>query len=263
MSPHRWLAVCLLTLAFLFPSAALSWGPTGHRVVALVAATLLTPAAQAQVAQLLGPTTTLADVATWADDIRKDRPATASWHYVDDPESVPHFAGVSECRDNCALVALDSSLKTLANPQADQAARAEALKWVVHLVADLHQPLHAGSASDKGGNAVKVNFFGDHTNLHWVWDSKIIDRAYPNPEVLRDQVAAGVASSGGLPCETETPEKWAQESHQVAITVAYVLPAHGEIDEAYVAKALPVMQQQLAKAAVRLSCVLNRALSSP
>jgi hypothetical protein len=228
--------------------------------VALVAATLLTPAAQSQVAQLLGPTTTLAEVATWADDIRKERPQTRTWHYVDDPQSVPQYADLSQCPDNCALVALHTTRRDLADPQTDQTTRAEALKWVVHLVADLHQPLHAGNAADRGGNGVKVNFFGDRTDLHWVWDSKIIDRAYPNPEVLRDQVAALVAASDHRQWETSGPEDWAEESHRAAIAVAYALPPNGEIGDAYVAKALPVITERLAEASVRLAWVLNEAL---
>lgn len=260
MTPLRRVASCVLALALLFPSVASPWGPTGHRVVALVAATLLTPAAQTQVVQLLGPTTTLADVSNWADDVRKERPTTASWHYVDDPGSVPQYTDVSQCPDNCALVALHTALQDLANPQQDLTTRVEALKWVVHLVADLHQPLHAGYSKDRGGTDVKVSFFGDQTNLHWVWDSKIIDRAYPNAEALRDQVGALVASSGRWICEASGPEDWAKESHEAAVNVAYAVSPNGELDDGYVAKALPIIYQQLAKASVRLACVLNQTL---
>jgi hypothetical protein len=107
---------------------------------------------------------------------------------------------------------------------------------------------------------VKVTFFGDRTDLHWIWDSKIIDRAYPNPDALREQVAALVAASDRRQWEASGPAAWAEESHRAAIAVAYMLPSNGEIDNAYVAKALPVITERLAAASVRLAWVLNDAL---
>ncbi len=162
----------ILALVLLYPATAVAWGEKGHQAVARVAATLLTPAARGQVPDLLGPTTTLADVANWADTILKQRSETQSWHYVDDPDSAPQYATVQDCPNSCARVASHQALKDLATSQTPPPARAEALKWVVHLVGDLHQPLHAG-------NRIRVTFFDGQTNLRRVWAVQILDRTYP------------------------------------------------------------------------------------
>jgi hypothetical protein len=249
-----------LALSLLLPSLGTPWGATGHRTVALVAESLLTPQAQTQVADLLGPTTTLADVADWADEMRPARPHTGPWHYVNIPRAAEHYDAARDCLRGCVISALHQFLSVLADARQDRSARQEALRWVVHLVADVHQPLHAVDDHDRGGNDVAVRFFGVPSNLHRVWDSDIIDRTYADPGTLRTQVLAAVTSADRRRWEAGGPEQWAEESHRAAVEVAYALPPNGDLGDPYVARALPVITDRLAKAAVRLAGVLNTAL---
>ena len=169
------LAVLLALL--LVPLPAIAWGKAGHRVVATIATTLLTIEAQAQVANLLDPGTTLADIATWADDIRPSRPNTGPWDYVNIPRGASGYVAQRDCSRGCVVSAIEQSVRLLQDPSRGRAVRQEALKWLVHFVADLHQPLHA-IAEDRGGNDVIVRFNGRQTNLHRLWDGDMIDRAY-------------------------------------------------------------------------------------
>jgi len=169
----------ILPLAVLLaaPIPGLAWGKAGHRVVATTATTFLTAQAQSQVADLLDPGTTLADISTWADDIRPGRPNTGPWHYVNIPRGASGYNAHRDCSRGCVVSAIEQSFRLLQDPSKGRAVRQEALKWLVDFVADLHQPLHA-IADDRGGNDVIVRFNGRQTNLHRLWDGDMIDRAY-------------------------------------------------------------------------------------
>ena len=155
--------------------------------------------------------------------------------------------------------ALHRFLAMLADARQNRAVRHEALRWVVHFVADLHQPLHA-IADDKGGNDVLVQFNGRQTNLHRLWDGDMIDRAYPGQVMLLDQVLATLQTGNWRAWQGGRPQDWAEETHRVAIEAVYLFPPSREVDDRYLEKALPVIHEQLAKAAVRLAGVLNLAL---
>ena len=137
--------------------------------------------------------------------------------------------------------------------------REEALRWLVHFVADLHQPLHT-IREDRGGNDVRLVFRGRQTNLHRLWDGDLIDHVYPNAVALYKQVQAVLQAAQWQAWESGAPAAWAMETHRVAEEAVYLFPDSREIDDRYLEKALPVIHEQLAKAAVRLASVLNRAL---
>jgi hypothetical protein len=122
---------------------ALAWGKAGHRVVATLATSMLTPEARNQVTELLGPNVTLATISTWADEVRPSRPHTAPWHYVNIPRDATSYNAGRDCRRGCVVSTIEQSLRVLQDPSKGRAVREEALRWVVHFVADLHQPLHA------------------------------------------------------------------------------------------------------------------------
>ena len=255
---------CLLTfgvLVLLTASAppAFAWGKAGHRVVATLATSLLTPEAQNQVADLLGPGVTLADIATWADDVRPSRPNTGPWHYVNIPRGASGYNAQRDCAHGCVVSAIEQSLRMLQDTSKSRAVREEALRWVVHFVADLHQPLHV-IADDRGGNDVLVQFLGRQTNLHRLWDGDLIDHTYPNPTALQEQVQVLLQTVPWQVWASGHPEDWAMETHRVAQEAVYLFPDSRMIDERYLEKALPVIHEQLAKAAVRLAWVLNQAL---
>lgn len=196
--------ICALALiGHSLPAAA--WGPTGHRAVARIAEQHLTPTAKTTVRALVGPAG-LAPVATWADSIKSDpryiggvagMPDTRPWHYINQ-DGIDDFPEASEESSKAPTKSSKAPTKSskasrdgirhlidairhfeavLADRKQPRDARVEALKWLVHLYGDLHQPLHVGRAADKGGNTVDVQWFGQRSNLHRVWDSGIIDRS--------------------------------------------------------------------------------------
>ena len=157
--------------ALVTPSSAFAWGKTGHRVVAAIADTQLSGLARAHIREILGPGETLDDAANWPDEMRSD-PAifwqrTASpWHYV----TLNGITYDHAPPEGDALEALNHFRAVLQDPKASLADKQMALRFVIHIVGDLHQPLHVGKCCDKGGNNVKVTWFGKPTNLHAVWD---------------------------------------------------------------------------------------------
>ncbi|HWF03935.1 MAG TPA: S1/P1 nuclease, partial [Candidatus Angelobacter sp.] len=184
------IALILLTA---FISLQLSaWGPKGHAIVADIAASRLTPTAKKNLQLLLG-NDSLASIASWADQVRKDHDEAYDWHFVDIPKDAPGFSEERDCfrpqdkhkdaltdHHNCVVDRIEIFEKVLADQSASQAQRLEALKWVVHFVGDLHQPLHAIDTAH-GGNDFKLPVFGSpkcgdyDCNLHWTWDTLLLE----------------------------------------------------------------------------------------
>jgi hypothetical protein len=166
----RRLAIVLI-VATLVPAQAFAWGSEGHRIIAEIAEQHLQPETARQIRDLLAieNETSLAHVANWADQIRPQRPETASWHFVDIPITAPGYDRSRDCAgDNCVVAKIDQFTDELRNPALAPRQRLEALKFVVHFVGDLHQPLHASDNNDRGGNEVHVTFQGHRTNLRLI-----------------------------------------------------------------------------------------------
>ncbi|BBC73789.1 conserved hypothetical protein [Altererythrobacter sp. B11] len=163
--------------AWAAPAAA--WGPIGHRITAQIAEDNVSGRTMAHVRAILG-TEDLAEGATWPDEQRSNpapfwQKEASPWHYVTvpagaDPADFPHPP------EGDGITALRTYTAVLRDPAAGQEEKARALRFVVHIVGDLHQPLHAGAGSDRGGNDVKVLWFDAPQNLHWVWDEGLIER---------------------------------------------------------------------------------------
>ena len=277
-----------LTFALTAP-AVMAWGPVGHALVADVAQQRLDLQASAEVAYLLRQEglTRLDQIASWADDQRKEMPGTGSWHYVDTPLHDPDYVAARDCpRGDCIVVKLAQQTRILANTSATPQARLQALKWVVHLVGDIHQPLHAEDNDDKGGNTVQVQFFGFGTNLHSVWDGRVIDREmdlHVGPHYSIDrravrkkalQLDSSITSAeqtawapqGSLNQLPSQAIEWANQSHRLAQQVAYVdiTKPHGRAwSQRYEDRVWPVIETRLKQAGVRLADVLNEALAKP
>src|SRR5262249_28509789 len=223
----------ILVLAFSAP--ALAWGPQGHRMVGDIAARYLGPETKAQVSELLNydrladgePSgrRTVGEVANWADEI-KDFPwgkRRASWHY--DDASLCGDADYSKyCRNGrCASAQLVRQIEVLRDPRARPRARNEALKWIVHLVGDIHQPLHAADHRDRGGNLVKVSFFGERDNppygslnLHAVWDVHLLSRLTAERGGEFALVSAPIAEADRRAWQQGSISDWIAESHTLA-----------------------------------------------
>ena len=278
------LAAALLLAA----QGALAWGPQGHRTVGAIADRLLTPAAQAEVLRVLqddrdkfdAPSgrTTLEAVSVWADELHGTPGARSSWHYDDVP-----ICGSEEkaryCPDGqCNTEQLKRLIGVLGDARAPPRERDEALKWVVHLVGDIHQPLHAADNGDHGGNLVPVALEGVHTrgseNLHRAWDNDLVqlvlharNRQQPPPDI--DALAAE-ASSLAQQVGQGSPESWSRESNNLARNVAYHYAGFAcnsrpagvvVLDAAYLDDAELVVRERLLLAGARLAALLNRALA--
>src|SRR5262249_48901498 len=137
--------------------------------------------------------------AFWADEIRDRRPETARWHYVDIPLAAHDYQPARDCqrtpRGDCIIAALERERAVLADHGATDQRRSEALRFVVHLIGDLHQPLHCADDGDHGGNAVDVTFLGRPERLHAVWDGGILTASGLGERTWVERVATRVSGA--------------------------------------------------------------------
>lgn len=262
-SPAALLPTLLAALLLLLSGPVGAWGPQGHRLVAALAWAGLTPQARAEVQALLvgEPDPTLPGIANWADQLRAEDPdlgrRSASWHYVNIAEEGCRYDAARDCPGGgCVVGAIERQLAILADHEQPLAARRQALKFVVHLVGDVHQPLHAGFGHDKGGNTVQVNLGGDGGNLHRLWDSGLLNTAgRDHADYLRhlQRLPLATGLDGG-------PVDWAETSCAIAVLPGLYPPRPG-IDDAYVQRWRPVAEAQLLRGGTRLATLLNEALA--
>lgn len=235
--------------------AAQAWGREGHRVVGQIAADYLHPSATAAVAAILAgePEPTLAGVSSWADDTRSRE--SGPLHYVNFPRGNCSYQPSRDCRDGrCVIGGIEQSIATLTFAGASAAARNEALKNLVHFAGDIHQPLHAGLGDDRGGNLVQLQWAGEGTNLHSVWDTQLIRSI--DPDWTR-HVSRLSPSATTLPLATLDSADWALESCAIAFSDGFY-PGSARIDEAaYLKRWQPVVDQRLSLAGMRLAALLN------
>jgi hypothetical protein len=280
----------LLATCFAVPAPAFAWGYEGHKIVAAIARGYLAPAVKAKVDALLAADTDtlephdMLSAATWADTYRKDHRETAQWHFVDlelakpdldaacfghPPSSVPASAGPAQA---CIVDRLNAFEAELKNPATPQAERIIALKFVLHFVGDVHQPLHASDDQDQGGNCVRLALGGSRTtNLHGYWDTGLIVTMGSDPVALAQTLSAKITSAQRAAWAKGDAAAWALESYAVAKSTAYWpgAPAGCPKDAApvslppgYDAAAEAAVAIQLEKAGVRLAGVLNRAFGA-
>lgn len=285
---HRALPFALVLL-LLAPRAAFAWDETGHMIVSAVAYARLNRAARARIDSLArtihfcGKTYDGTTLGAWMDDLKSDstHDDLRAWHYYDQP----YFDGVApdaalQTRllhgDENAVAKLSSAVESLRKGGSPDRKDAELLGYVFHLTGDLHQPLHAASRvsagqreGDAGGNDFRIVGIPEADNLHEYWDDAAGAFHYWRPErpltaferrrfeaYVRDVVAAYPADS--LPGAQELdPRKWADESHALARTVAYALPANSQPSPDYERKAQETSRRQLALAGYRLANLLN------
>jgi len=223
---------------------------------------------------------TLGEIANWADEIKETESGKrrASWHYDDVPLCA---TAVYEkyCRNGrCASAQLARQIGILADERASRWQRNEALKWVVHLAGDIHQPLHAANRGDRGGNRVQASFFGERDNppygsinLHAIWDVHMVRRLVLERGGERAIVSAPVAEPDRNAWEKGSISDWIAESHQIAKNAVYpLLPVETAcsnkiagvvaIDQAYYSRAAPLIEIQVRKAGARLALLLNETL---
>jgi len=305
--------LALMIAAFTFVATASAWGCKGHQTVALIAEKHLTPEAKLFVEKLLKENPVdprlnrycggamrdvMADASTWADDVRGER-KNGPWHYIDIPRGAERGPLEPFCgAEGCVTKAIAEQLAILKDKSADATKRAEALRYLIHFVGDLHQPLHTTTNADEGGNCVPVKYFRrnpherNHSyspNLHNIWDGAILERDSEgaDPGEYADTLEGLFAGDiEGWQKAGIHVEEWAWEGHEYAETVVYAnltpkiavepnVPVHACTDdnnigdrllhqnivagETYQEKAAPVVEKRIVQAGVRLALILNEA----
>lgn len=254
--------IWLLSLT-LFSFEALAWGNIGHRVVGQIAESRLTPKTLAKVYALTGKET-LADLANWPDWIKSDEAwnHASTWHYVSIPDG-QSYEDITRNPNGDIVQAITRFAKEVGDQSLPKQKRWEALAFLVHLVGDIHQPLHVGKADDQGGNAVKMTWFDKPTNLHEIWDEKLIEMEkmsysdYTRFIDKQDRSREVVWAQAPL-------QVWMQESQRLRSMVYDNVPkvAEGEAlprywEYKYYYKVAKTMNQRMLMAGVRLAAILE------
>lgn len=259
-------------LLFVFIAMSLrtfAWGPEGHKVIADIALKHLTPPALQRIRELLG-NDDLAAISMWADEIKQERPETFAWHFVDIPWNANEFNEQRDCERprqgmtghaDCVVDRIELFKRVLGDRNGSQAVRVEALKFLVHFVADIHQPLHA-IARDHGGTRTQVTQFGlaicgiRACNLHLTWDFGLIEHRYLAERAYAERIERLIQDEKLEELPTESPEEWANASFRLAHQVW--LQDGGFIDEEYYERNINIVDHQLALAGLRLAAILNQ-----
>jgi hypothetical protein len=264
---HAWLSPLAIALALSlgFPPGARAWGPHGHRIATRVAEARLTPAARAALRDLLHEGDTLVDVSTWADEEGHDAvPGSAPWHYVNVPLGATRYDARYCAGGDCVVARIKHFQAVLADRSAPRRERQRALLFLVHLVEDVHQPLHVGDNRDHGGNQTQIQFLGEGTNLHRLWDSGLINAIDRNERAWVERITPLLTAENVRSWSQGSIEDWATESLLDA-KKAYHFPAGARqplmsgtrLGGDYVAFAQPILERRLAQAGVRLAHELN------
>jgi hypothetical protein len=288
---RRLLLTAVALAAVLSPTPGYAWGNEGHQIIAAIARDQLTAKAKAWVDAILAQDTdtlTAPDMisrATWADRWRDSgHRDTASWHFVDQELQKPdlqsacfNFPNPSDPRSagpaqDCVVDKINEFQAELSDPATPQAERLLALKYLLHFVGDIHQPLHASDNQDRGGNCIPVSLGGQRTtNLHSYWDTGVLSGLGTDPIVAAQKLEAEITPSQRQAWAAGTAKSWAQESYAVAKAAAYTIKspsgcendrAPTDLSAAYQKKALAVAEEQLEKASIRLAWVLNNAAAA-
>lgn len=258
--------ILLIAALISTPFQARAWGEAGHRVVGELAARQLRPAARAEVVRLLSgePEPTLAGVANWADDVRAaegGKARTGRWHFVNFKGGACSYEPARDCPDgNCVIAAINRNFLTLSDRRRTDAERRDALKFLVHMIGDVHQPLHSSPLDDHGGNEYQVAYHGKSRNLHGVWDALILQQSGLSAPEYADLLARRPPLPADPTRRSDRPAvDWAVESCRIVLNDNIYPPKH-VIDDAYLDGHRPLVEQRLRLASGRLADMLNYAL---
>ena len=249
-----------MRLLFLFCfsfGSIFSFGKTGHRIVGKIAEMNLTDNAKIEVRKLIGHTN-LAMVSNWADFIKSDKSWKKAWdwHF----ETVPDSLTIDDASGKFAgklLNKIDEFRNTIANKSKSKEDRIVALKFLVHLIGDLHQPLHVGNGKDKGGNDIKVTWFGNKTNLHRVWDSHMIDDQKLSYTEYATYLTETLTDDTKTKWVSSDVNEWAKESKSYRKQIYDI--KKGKLYYSYSFKNIKLLEKRMVQAGVRLASILNKA----
>lgn len=231
-----------------------AWGPTGHRVIGQVAEWYLNRKAKKALQEIMGQES-LAIASTWMDEVRSDDryDSLTDWHWVTIPDGET-YADTQKNPNGDVIEAIGSVVKALKSHTLPRSKEIEYIRILVHLVGDLHQPLHVGMGTDHGGGQVQVKWFGDNTNLHHVWDSDIID----NYKLSYTELAASLHRPSKDTVQIWQQSAildWANEDMKYRPQVYAI--GDGKLGYDYAYKNWPLVEERLMMAGVRLAGILN------
>ena len=246
-------SLVLLVIVALKTSTCIAWGKVGHVMVAEIAISYLNKGVKDSAQKYLGKMT-FGEAATWMDDIRNDHryDFMTTWHYADIDKDKTYVKTEEENAINHLEKAI-SELKDKSKLTKEQITND--LKILFHLVGDIHQPLHCGYGSDKGGNSIEVYFNFQYTNLHTTWDTRIIEYKLANVQKDIIELFKKLTVSEKRKYEKINVEEWYKESRGY-LPIVYDFNK-GDITDEYVNKSLPIIEKQLLIAGLRLAGVLN------
>ena len=253
----KYLIVLFAFLLILAPANdAQKWGKTGHRVVGDIAEQYLSDEAFETVDRILGDES-IAIASTWMDEIRSDSAYdyTHDWHWVTVPDGMTYTE--TEKNPNGDLInAIRTLTDELKNKDLSSEQEAKHLKMLIHLIGDIHMPLHVGTGDDRGGNDVEVRWFWESSNLHRVWDSGMIDESQLSYTELSDAVNY-ISEDEIKELQNSSVLDWARESKKLRNQV-YNLPDDRNINYEYKYRNWETVQKRLLQAGIRLAGVLNK-----
>jgi hypothetical protein len=244
-----------VVLIVLHPQALMAWGPYGHRIISSVATPLLSDSSRAFIAEILGDQS-LGSAAIWADQMRGNpsvfwQEKAGAYHYVTVPEG-RRYEEVGAPEKGDGITALARFRQVIADPQATLQARQLALKFSIHIIQDLHQPLHVGNGIDRGGTRYWVRFEGKKNNLHRIWDTDLLlfsGRSESEWVAFLSSLPVNEAESMAI-----SPLQWVAESQQLRDTL---YPATDVIDKPYLQQHQGQLALRLQLAALRTAAYLN------
>ncbi|QHJ12213.1 hypothetical protein FX988_02464 [Paraglaciecola mesophila] len=244
-------------LALSFSVNVLAWGQIGHRVTGAIAQQHLTAQAQAAISALL-PNEDLAEASTYPDEMRSNpdefwQKKAGPFHYVTIPRGKT-YPQVGAPEEGDGVTALSMFTKTLKSSNASKEDKQLALRFIVHIIGDLHQPLHAGNGTDRGGNDFKVNFFWHDSNLHRVWDSELLDQRQLSYTEWALRLDRKISEQDISNWSDINPQTWIAESVKIRDEI---YPTETEISWDYLYNHLPQAQERLKMAGIRIATYLN------
>jgi hypothetical protein len=238
--------------------SAFAWGQKGHDTTVFIAENHLTPITKAIVEELLDGKS-MVYYANWLDNASHtpEYAYSKTWHYKNIDHGIDYDkAPLLESGD--IVRAINEQVKVLQNENAPREERQLALKMVIHLLGDIHQPMHIGHASDLGGNRWNVKYFGRDNNLHSVWDSSLPESAHKwSYTEWQQQIDRVSEAEENEILKDGNPYKWGEETYNICKQVYANTPEGSKISYDYIAEWTPVIEQQFLKGGLRLADLLN------
>ncbi len=239
-----------------------AWGPAGHRIVGTIAEMNLDPRVLHAIRTEFN-INHLANVANWADEIKRSDKKPDVLHYTNIAVNHRTYNQKRDCpRKRCVTEKIKKYESVLVDPGSSRKIRKEAFKFLVHLIADVHQPMHLGYEKDRGGNDIAVYFGSKPTNLHRIWDHDLVFLNGKTSRQFARRLNRSITPENKIQWSGGTPDDWSNESRALVLDVGYNLQfSRGrELSLDYIRHGRKIVEEQLQRAGIRLADRLNRLL---